>query len=131
MSASLQRYGIRAMIWLGQAEATAFLSHLARVDHVAASTQNQALALAPALAAAALNRGVLHYQAGRFPQALADLEQALRCGADPAAVHYNLALVHLSQKEWGAARACLRRALEHHLGPREARDLQARLDRER
>lgn len=29
---------------LGQAEATAFLSHLARVDHVAASTQNQALA---------------------------------------------------------------------------------------
>jgi len=37
-------HGKRHPSTLDQAEATAFLSHLARVDHVAASTQNQALA---------------------------------------------------------------------------------------
>ena len=53
-----------------------------------------ALRLDPNLGVAALNRGILHCQEKRYPQACADFERALKSGADPAAVHYHLALVH-------------------------------------
>src|SRR5262249_40696726 len=43
--------------------------------------------LPAALIAGALNRGVLHYQARRMPEALAEFQRALEIGADPGAVH--------------------------------------------
>jgi serine/threonine protein kinase/Flp pilus assembly protein TadD len=54
---------------------------------------DKALALDPRLAEAALNRGALHLQQGRFPEAEADLQRAQALGADPAAVRHNLALL--------------------------------------
>ena len=61
----------------------------------------------------ALNRGMLHYRARRYPDALADLERARKLGADPAAVSYNLALVDLARGEHAAALDDLRQALVH------------------
>src|SRR5262249_1929295 len=49
----------------------------------------RALELDPGLAAAALNRGTLHYREKRYADATADLRRALDNGADPAVVHYN------------------------------------------
>jgi Flp pilus assembly protein TadD len=62
----------------------------------------------------------------QFAKAVADLEEALRQGADPATVHYNLALVRLATGQREAARASVARALLH--APEHA---QARLLRER
>src|SRR5262249_30854507 len=44
---------------------------------------DRALQLDPALAAAALNRGILHYREKRYTDAAADLRLALNNGADP------------------------------------------------
>src|SRR5207237_1086985 len=52
----------------------------------------RALELDPTLAPAALNRGLLRYHAKRYPEALRDIENALRHGASPAVVHYDMAL---------------------------------------
>jgi tetratricopeptide (TPR) repeat protein len=66
---------------------------------------DQALRLDPTLAVAALNRGVLHYQTGRYTAALRDLRRARELGADPGAVSFNLALVNLARN----LQDCLRR----------------------
>jgi tetratricopeptide (TPR) repeat protein len=88
---------------------------------------DRALQLDPALAGAALNRGILHYDARRFPQAQADLNRALALGADPAIVYYNLALNDLARDEPGAARAAIENALRHNPEHTGARQLLERL----
>jgi hypothetical protein len=83
--------------------------------------------LDPHLVAALLNRGMLHSQEGRYAEAATDLRRALDCGADPALVHYNLALVSLARKDRSAARASLRSALLHNPFYKDAQDLLHRL----
>ena len=61
---------------------------------------------------------------------LADLRTALKSGAPPAAVCYDLALVHAARGDRPAALADLRRALDADPGNREARALQDSLSRE-
>jgi serine/threonine protein kinase/Flp pilus assembly protein TadD len=92
---------------------------------------DRALALAPHLGAAALNRGALHYKEGRYPEASSDLREALLRGAEPAAVHYNLALVHLALQDPDAARQDLIRTLSHNPAHAEALSLQAKLGRQK
>jgi tetratricopeptide (TPR) repeat protein len=92
---------------------------------------DHALGLAPHLGAAALNRGALHYKEGRYPEARADLEAALRWGAEPAAVYYNLALVHIALQDPAAARQDLRRTLSHNPTHAQALSLQGRLDQQK
>ncbi|MBN9518334.1 tetratricopeptide repeat protein [bacterium] len=60
-----------------------------------------ALRLDPALAPAALNRGVLHLAAGRLAAAEADFAHALRHGADPAVVRANQDLVRRAREAVG------------------------------
>jgi tetratricopeptide (TPR) repeat protein len=85
---------------------------------------SQVLELDPGLAPAALNRGILHYRAGRYPEALSDLERAKDLKASPAAaVHYNLALVHLARGDRASARASLASALGADPRHQEARAL--------
>lgn len=74
---------------------------------------DRALQLEPALAMAALNRGMLHFHAGRPASALDDLRLALKNGADPAVVYYDMALVHIAGDNREAARACVQKALQH------------------
>jgi Tfp pilus assembly protein PilF len=90
-----------------------------------------ALRLDPKLAPAALNRGLLHYEGQRFAEAAADFRLALDHGADPATVHYNLALVYRAQGNRPAAEESLRRALYHQPKHDAARQLQDSLRRER
>ena len=92
---------------------------------------DRALALAPHLGAAALNRGALHYKEGRYPEARSDLEAALRWGAEPAAVYYNLALVHIALQDPAAARQDLKQTLSHNPAHAQALSLQAKLDRQK
>jgi serine/threonine protein kinase/tetratricopeptide (TPR) repeat protein len=87
----------------------------------------RALEVEPSLAAAALNRGILHFQAQRYDAAIADFQRALGNGADPASVHYNLALVYRDQGELSDAQRCLERALEHAPEHKEARALMEEL----
>jgi serine/threonine protein kinase/Tfp pilus assembly protein PilF len=88
-----------------------------------------ALEIDPNLGAAALNRGILHCQAKRWAQARADFQRALapESGAEPAAVHYNLAVLHLAQGDRANALASLQRALQDRPAHREALELYARL----
>jgi serine/threonine protein kinase/Tfp pilus assembly protein PilF len=88
---------------------------------------DKTLELEPTLAVAALHRGMLRGELRRFDEATRDLTAALAHGADPAAVHYQLALIHLAQEDRQAALESLRKALQHdaHHGPAAA--LQARL----
>jgi len=90
-----------------------------------------ALLLDPKLGVAALNRGILHCQEKRYPQAYADFHLALDSGVDPAAVHYNLALLHLAQQERAAARDCLERTLQHQPDHKKGRELYDSLQGER
>jgi tetratricopeptide (TPR) repeat protein len=92
---------------------------------------DRALQLDPALAMAAVNRGMLHARAGRYASALNDLQRALDSGAAPALVDYDRALVRLAQGERNAALAALKKALGHDPGHRQARDLLERLRAER
>jgi len=84
---------------------------------------DQALRLDPTLPAAALNRGMLHYHDRRYVAARADLELARELGADPAVVHFDLALVDLALAEPAAARDNLLRALSFNANYSEARTL--------
>jgi tetratricopeptide (TPR) repeat protein len=88
---------------------------------------DQALRLDPTLAVAALNRGMLHYRAQRYDAALTDLKQARELGADPVAVWFDLALVHLACGEPTAARDDLDRALSHDPHHSDARKLRESL----
>jgi tetratricopeptide (TPR) repeat protein len=88
---------------------------------------DQALRLDPALAVAAVNRGMLHYGAKRYDAALADLQRARELGTDRAVVAFDLALVHLARGEQSAALDELRAALSHYPHPPDARKLHDRL----
>jgi tetratricopeptide (TPR) repeat protein len=70
---------------------------------------------------------VLHFERGRYEDAEADLNRALAGGAEPAAAHYNLALVHLARNDRAAARASVTRALQADPRHADARQLRARL----
>jgi serine/threonine protein kinase len=91
------------------------------------SDYDHALRLDPTLVAAAVNRGLLHYRTDRFVEAEADFRRALDAGADPATVHYDLALVHLAQGDRTAALECLRKALAAQPSHPEAKRLQESL----
>jgi tetratricopeptide (TPR) repeat protein/tRNA A-37 threonylcarbamoyl transferase component Bud32 len=88
---------------------------------------DRALELEPTLAAAALNRGRLHHEAGRLPDAVIDLERALHNGYAPAVVHSHLAAVALSDKNLTAARMHAARAVEADPTDEKARALLDRL----
>jgi Flp pilus assembly protein TadD len=85
------------------------------------------LRLDPTLSPAALNRGMLHYRAKRYADALADLQRAGELGADPAVVAYDRALVHLARGEQAVALDDLRRALSFNPHHADARKLHDRL----
>jgi tetratricopeptide (TPR) repeat protein len=87
----------------------------------------KSLELDPGLAAAALNRGVLSLHEKRYDDAIADFERALTSGAEPASVHFNLALAHQAKRDRAAAVASLEQALRIRPDLREARDLRDRL----
>lgn len=87
---------------------------------------DRALELEPTLAAAALNRGLLHREARRFPEAVADLERARHNGYAPAVVDYHLASVSLSAGNRPEALAHAERA--HAADPTSAK-VQALLNR--
>jgi serine/threonine protein kinase/Flp pilus assembly protein TadD len=105
----------------GIAEAALGQSMLARADY------DKALQLNPGLAAAALNRGALSLRENRLTDAAADLATALSLGAEPAAVHFNLALVYQANRDRAAALASVDRALRYRPDYREARELRRRL----
>jgi len=84
---------------------------LRRTDE-ALSDYTRALQLDPAHAAAALNRGMLYEQLRRTTDAISDLELALKNGADPATVHYDLALVYASASNRASALRHARLAAE-------------------
>jgi serine/threonine protein kinase len=105
--------------------ATAYMG-LGRADR-ALQDLDHALRLDPALAPAALNRGILHYQAARYLQAEADLRLAEANGADRAVVQYNLAHVRLGQKDVAGALSCLERSLAVAPQYLEARTMYDRL----
>jgi tetratricopeptide (TPR) repeat protein len=99
---------------------------LGRTDR-AVRDYDHALRLDPHLVAALLNRGMLHYEEQRYAEAGTDLRRALDSGADPALVHYTLALVSLAQENRAAAQASLDKALLHNPFYLEARDLHEHL----
>jgi tetratricopeptide (TPR) repeat protein len=78
---------------------------------------DRALAIDPAHADAALNRGVRYLRQRNLARAAADLRLALQLGADAATVHYDLALVHLAAGREGAGRS---RAGDEPVPPRIA-----------
>jgi serine/threonine protein kinase/Flp pilus assembly protein TadD len=84
---------------------------------------DQALRLDPCFAVAALNRGMLHYRAQRYADALADLRRARELGADPAVVAFDLAVVNLARGEQAAALEELCRALGHIPHQKDTRSL--------
>ncbi len=88
---------------------------------------DHALTLEPTLAGAALNRGMLHYEAGRYSQAETDLRHALQTGAEPVAVHFNLALLYHAWAKNDLAREQLALVLAADPQHAGARQLQARL----
>jgi serine/threonine protein kinase/tetratricopeptide (TPR) repeat protein len=84
------------------------------------------------LTGAALNRGILHYNARRYSEAAADLERAMAtasgreiCGL----IQYNRALVELACNNRPAALAALKMATD--CGHAQARELYDRLERPR
>jgi eukaryotic-like serine/threonine-protein kinase len=90
---------------------------------------DRALRLDSTLGAAMLNRGALQLQQQRFALAEADFRQALTLGANPAAAHYNLALLYEARQDYTAALECIEVALRHYPTHRPSHDLQARLKR--
>jgi eukaryotic-like serine/threonine-protein kinase len=87
-----------------------------------------ALKLDPTLAVVEFQRGKVLSDERRFADAKRDFESAMRHGAEPASVHYQLALVHLAEQDRQAARASLGQALQHNRHYEPALALQARLD---
>jgi len=84
---------------------------------------DRALELEPGLVEAALNRGLLHHQARRFPEAVADLNRALSGGYRPAVVCYDLAVVHLAAGDRRAAREFAARAVGYDPDDEKAKAL--------
>ena len=93
---------------LGQTE-------LAQADYT------RTLELDPAFTDAALNRGVLAFRAGRHTDAIADFGRAAATATAAKSlglICYNLALVHVAQRNWPEARACLERRSPKATRPR-------------
>jgi serine/threonine protein kinase/Flp pilus assembly protein TadD len=88
---------------------------------------HRAVELDARLGPAWFHRGLLHYRQGRMKEAAADFHEALARGADPAATHYNLALVCLAGKDRVAALKHVRQALAHRPDHVEAQTLRRRL----
>jgi Tfp pilus assembly protein PilF len=86
-----------------------------------------ALELKPQMAPAWLERGLLHHREHEPVKAQADLKKALDRGANPAFIHYHLALVHLDQGDQQAAQISLREALRSRPTFEEALRLQQKL----
>jgi len=84
---------------------------------------DRALELAPALAEASLSRGSVHFQEKRFDLAALDFQRALEGGADPAAVHFNFALIHQARNDRDAARRSLEQTLRHNPRHKAAAEL--------
>jgi tetratricopeptide (TPR) repeat protein len=84
---------------------------------------DRALQIDPTHAASALNRGVLHFQQSHYDRAIADLGLALQNGANPATVHYDLALVQRAAGNPSGALQQVRQALEHDPAHEPARNL--------
>jgi tetratricopeptide (TPR) repeat protein len=72
---------------------------------------------------------MLHFQEKRYTQAETDLRRALDVGAEPAVVHYDLALVYEAQGNYAAALESVGQALAHDPKHRDARLLQQRLEK--
>jgi serine/threonine protein kinase/tetratricopeptide (TPR) repeat protein len=84
----------------------------------------------PALTAASLNRGMLHYREGHLIEAAADLNQALATTTgrrEQGIIYYNLSLVDLAHGDRAAALSNLKVAVSH--GDEAARELQDRLQK--
>jgi tetratricopeptide (TPR) repeat protein len=75
-----------------------------------------------------LNRGLLHLQQRHYTDAAADLQRALKLGAAPGTVYYDLALVELARHNRSEASAYARRALDYSPAHRQARQLVEKLD---
>ena len=80
-----------------------------------------------ALASAALNRGMLHFQALRYHAAEDDLLKALELGAPEATVYYDMAMVQAARLDTAAALRSLNRSLLLAPGHPEALALRDRL----
>lgn len=107
------------------------LAYQALQQHTRAlADYERALQLDPTFAPAALNRGVVFLREKRFAEASSAFEEALARGADPAAVHYHLALVARARGDRLGAERSVRRALEHDAGHQEARELLTALQRQ-
>ena len=90
----------------------AALAALEQPEHAIAD-YTRALQLNPGLTAAALNRGILHYQDGRHADAAADFRGALATATarrDLGMIHYNLALLDLARGDKPAALSNLEEA---------------------
>ena len=85
---------------------------------------SKAIELAPKLAAARLNRGILCYKTGRHAEAVVDFERGLDAGPDrelSGRFHLNLALAQLAMHDKRSARSNAERAV--NLGCAEAAPL--------
>jgi serine/threonine protein kinase/Tfp pilus assembly protein PilF len=80
-------------------------------------------------AASFFNRAQAYTQLGLTARALHDYRQALEGDINPAAVYYNMAVLHEQRHERTAALECLEKALEHNELHKGAQDLYRRLKR--
>jgi tetratricopeptide (TPR) repeat protein len=99
---------------------------LGRTD-LALKDYDHALRLDPSLMPALQNRGLLHLAAKRWPAAIADFQQALLQGADPATMHYSLALAHQAAGSRARALEAVEQALRHNPDHEAARKLRQSL----
>jgi tetratricopeptide (TPR) repeat protein len=100
---------------------------LGRLDRSLAD-YDQALRRNRLLIDAALNRGIIQYRQGRYPEALTDLELARSNTSSPTVlgvIHYNLALVHLARGDRKSAASNIQSAVT--LGTQDAQELGRRL----
>ncbi len=105
-------YYNRALAYLGRGSL-----ELARQDF------DRSLELEPDLTLAALNRGMLSYQQERYDEALKDFQLAAANGADPASVHYAMALTRAAQGNEAAAGAELDQLFRHDPNHQDGRKL--------
>jgi tetratricopeptide (TPR) repeat protein len=89
---------------------------------------DRVLQIDPTHAAAALNRGVLYMQQHQLDQALTDLRCALEHGADPATVHFDLALINVAANDRAAALLNVQEALLCNPAHESARQLRDTLE---
>jgi predicted negative regulator of RcsB-dependent stress response len=82
----------------------------------------------PTLTVAALHRGMVVTGMRRYAEAMGDLETALANGAEPAVVHYQIALVQVARQDRQAALKGLDRSLEHDGAYAPAAALNSRLE---